>query len=169
MLECQGPTLPQSLLVEMKTSDNYTLALVLDQNDQLRNLMKTMSPPAIETVTIPVPDSESRKLRIKFYYPPELRKSEFIRFPLVLHVYSGPGSQLVTDKWRIDFNTYMASGLSYIVMEVDGYGSGGQGEEHETKIKNRLGELERLDQMTALRYINISNYCLFTDVFEPQG
>ena len=32
------------------------------------------------------------------------------------------------------------------------YGSGGQGEEHQTKIKNRLGELERLDQMTALKY-----------------
>ena len=58
---------------------------------------------------------------------------------------------MVTDRYRVDFNTYMASGLSYIVMEVDGYGSGGQGEEHETKIKNRLGELERLDQMTALR------------------
>ena len=64
--------------------------------------------------------------------------------------YSGPGSQLVLDKWKIDFNTYMSSGLSYIVMEVDGYGTGGQGEEHETIIKNRLGELETQDQLTAI-------------------
>ena len=35
--------------------------------------------------------------------------------------YSGPGSQLILDKWKVDFNTYMSSGLSYIVMEVDGY------------------------------------------------
>ena len=159
MLECQGPTLPQSFLVEMRAGagtagSNYSLALVLNSNDQLQNLMKTMSSPATETVRIPVPDSpDDRHLRVKFYYPPELRKSEFIPFPLVLHVYSGPGSQLVTDKYRVDFNTYLASGLSYIVMEVDGYGSGGQGEEHETKIKNRLGELERLDQMTALRSV----------------
>lgn len=135
---------------------HYNLALVLNQNDQLQNLMGTMSPPAIEMVTVPLPDSD-RQLRVKFYFPPELRKAEFIRFPLVLHVYSGPGSQLVTDKWRVDFNTYMSSGLSYIVMEVDGYGSGGQGEEHETKIKNRLGELERLDQMAALKCVPFFN------------
>ena len=58
---------------------------------------------------------------------------------------------MVLDKWKIDFNTYMASGLSYIVLEVDGYGTGGQGEEHEKKIKNKLGELETIDQLTALR------------------
>ena len=65
--------------------------------------------------------------------------------------YSGPGSQLILDKWKIDFNTYMSSGLSYVVLEVDGYGSGGQGEAHETIVKNRLGELEIQDQFTAIR------------------
>ena len=39
--------------------------------------------------------------------------------------YASPGSQLILDKWKVDFNTYMASGLSYVVMEVDGSGSGG--------------------------------------------
>ena len=39
--------------------------------------------------------------------------------------YASPGSQLILDKWKIDFNTYMSSGLSYVVMEVDGSGSGG--------------------------------------------
>ena len=65
--------------------------------------------------------------------------------------YSGPGSQLVLDKWKVDFNTYMSSGLSFVVLEVDGNGSGGQGEEHETIIKNRLGELETQDQMAAIQ------------------
>ena len=32
------------------------------------------------------------------------------------------------------------------------YGSGGQGEEHETKVKHRLGELEVIDQFYALEY-----------------
>jgi len=44
----------------------------------------------------------------------------------------------------------MASGLSYIVLEVDGYGTGGQGEEHQTKIKNKLGEYETADQLAAI-------------------
>ena len=44
----------------------------------------------------------------------------------------------------------MSSGLSYVVLEADGYGSGGMGEEHVTKIKNKLGELETQDQIAAL-------------------
>ena len=93
---------------ENDAEDNYSLALTLNPNAPLKNLMDTMSPPAIEIVTIPVdPHSaeNKRELRLKFYYPPEMRKAEFIRFPLVLHVYSGPGSQLVTDQWKVDFNT----------------------------------------------------------------
>jgi dipeptidyl aminopeptidase/acylaminoacyl peptidase len=65
--------------------------------------------------------------------------------------YSGPGSQLVLDDWKMDFNTYMASGLSYLVLEVDGSGSGGQGEEKVTEIKNKLGQLEVQDQLDAAK------------------
>jgi dipeptidyl aminopeptidase/acylaminoacyl peptidase len=65
--------------------------------------------------------------------------------------YSGPGSQLVLDEWKMDFNTYMASGLSYLVLEVDGSGSGGQGEEKVTEIKNKLGQLEVQDQLDATK------------------
>ena len=42
--------------------------------------------------------------------------------------YSGPGSQLVTSEWKFDFNTFLSSGLGYIVLEVDGAGSSGRGQ-----------------------------------------
>ena len=58
------------------------------------------------------------------------------------------------DDWKMDFNTYMASGLSYLVLEIDGSGSGGQGEEKVTEIKNKLGQLEVQDQLDATRYIS---------------
>ena len=34
----------------------------------------------------------------------------------------------MTSEWKFDFNTYLSSGLGYIVLEVDGAGSSGQGQ-----------------------------------------
>ena len=69
----------------MKDPNNFTVKTVLDENSELRDLIDQMSPPYSESFFIPVPNS-NRKLRAKMYYPPELRKSEFIKFPLILHV-----------------------------------------------------------------------------------
>ena len=92
---------------------------------------------------------QKKKKRSNFFFQ---FTHDFILTNLIFVLrYSGPGSQLILDKWKIDFNTYMSSGLSYVVLEVDGYGSGGQGEAHETIVKNRLGELEIQDQFTAIR------------------
>ncbi len=65
--------------------------MVLNANDGLRDLAAKMAFPKIEKVLIKVPkteddNSEERTLRAKFYLPPELRKDEFIEFPIVLHV-----------------------------------------------------------------------------------
>jgi len=70
---------------------------------------------------------------------------------LVFNRYAGPGSQLVVDEWKMDFNTFMASGLSYLVLEVDASGSGGQGEDQKVQIKNNLGQLEVQDQLDAAK------------------
>jgi len=153
VLECQGPDIPRTYLIDIKDTTNHTIKMTLNENNIVADLMSQMSAPKSEEFLIPVPNSD-RQLRAKFYYPPELRKDEFIKFPLILHVYSGPGSQLVLDRWKIDFNTYMSSGLSNIILEVDGYGTGGQGEEHESMIKDKLGELETADQLTALEHVS---------------
>jgi len=60
---------------------------------------------------------------------------------------------LVTDEWKMDFNTYLSSGLSYVVLEVDAGGSGGQGEKKMVEVKNKLGQVEVQDQIDAARYL----------------
>jgi len=67
--------------------------------------------------------------------------------------YSGPGSQLVVDEWRLDFNTYLSSGLSFVVLEIDGAGSSGQGQNKMMEVKNKLGQLEVQDQLDVTRLI----------------
>ena len=68
-----------------KDTTNHTIKMTLNENSVVADLMAQMSAPKSEEFLIPVPNSD-RQLRAKFYYPPELRKDEFIKFPLILHV-----------------------------------------------------------------------------------
>ena len=34
----------------------------------------------------------------------------------------------MTSEWKFDFNTFLSSGLGYVVLEADGAGSFGQGQ-----------------------------------------
>lgn len=65
--------------------------------------------------------------------------------------YGGPGSQLVVDRWKIGMNNVMSSGKSYIVLEIDGAGTGGQGEAKKMEVKYKLGQLEVQDQLDAIK------------------
>ena len=56
------------------------------------------------------------------------QKSTLIIYAAFVCSYSGPGSQLVTSQWKLDFNTFLSSGLGYVVLEVDGAGSSGRGQ-----------------------------------------
>lgn len=53
---------------------------------------------------------------MRLYLPPGLREDEITKYPTVVHVYSAPGTQLVTEKWRIDWNTYLAGTKDYVCM-----------------------------------------------------
>ena len=85
VLECQGPDIPRTYLIDIKDATNHTIKMTLNENNVVADLMSQMSAPKSEEFLIPVPNSD-RQLRAKFYYPPELRKDEFIKFPLILHV-----------------------------------------------------------------------------------
>lgn len=67
--------------------------------------------------------------------------------------YSGPGSQLVTDKWHIDWNTYLSGNKDYIVAQIDGRGSSGQGYRLLHEVYRRLGTVEVSDQLEVTEYL----------------
>lgn len=73
------------------------------------------------------------------------------KYPVVLNQYSGPGSQQVLDKWEIDWYHYLAE-QGYIVICVDGRGTGGRGKAFETTVYQQLGRYETQDQIAAARY-----------------
>eukprot|EP00094_Tigriopus_californicus_P011472 TCALIF_11077-PA protein Name:"Similar to DPP10 Inactive dipeptidyl peptidase 10 (Homo sapiens)" AED:0.12 eAED:0.12 QI:0/0.84/0.64/0.92/0.76/0.85/14/214/869 len=163
ILNCLGPDVPGVYLIPIESDlDNQTLSFgsnitLLDNNSQLIDLMSTMAYPKIEMLDIPNGKEDGGVLKAKMYLPLELDPELLIQYPLVLHVYSGPGSQLVTDDWKIDFNVFVATKLKYVVLEVDGSGSSGRGEALLSKVKHALGQNEVHDQIHALRHV-INNY-----------
>ena len=76
-----------------------------------------------------------------------------------MHQYSGPGSQQVTDSWSIGsmgngglFDYYLTQ-KGYIIVSVDGRGTGGRGAEFEKCTYLKIGDLESKDQVETALYL----------------
>lgn len=67
------------------------------------------------------------------------------KYPVLMYQYSGPGSQQVTDRFGVSWETYMAS-QGYVVVCVDGRGTGGRGAEFTKCTYLNLGVKEAKDQ-----------------------
>ena len=81
------------------------------------------------------------------------------KYPVVLFQYSGPGNQQVLNSWRTGsmgqggaFDYYMAQ-EGFIVVCVDGRGTGGRGADFEKATYLRLGDLESKDQVETALYM----------------
>lgn len=81
------------------------------------------------------------------------------KYPVIMHQYSGPGSQQVVNSWSAgsmgqggSFDHYLNS-LGFIVVTVDGRGTGGRGAEFEKCTYLNLGVLEARDQVETAQYL----------------
>lgn len=73
------------------------------------------------------------------------------RYPVIMSQYSGPGSQEVLNRWTLSWEDYFAS-RGYIIICMDGRGTGGRGAAFRTAVYRQLGKYETIDQLTAARY-----------------
>lgn len=74
------------------------------------------------------------------------------RYPVIMWQYSGPGSQEVDNRWRMDWDYYAAAERGFIVICVDGRGTGGQGAVFRDIVYKNLGHYETIDQLAAAEY-----------------
>lgn len=73
------------------------------------------------------------------------------KHPVVMFQYSGPGSQQVLNEWNIGWMTYYTT-RGYIIICVDGRGTGGRGRAFSDIVYKQLGHYETIDQINAARY-----------------
>lgn len=79
------------------------------------------------------------------------------KYPALMYQYSGPGSQEVKDSWGISWETYMAT-QGYVVVCVDGRGTGGRGEAFEKCTYLNIGVKEAKDQVETALYLGKQDY-----------
>lgn len=79
------------------------------------------------------------------------------KYPLLLYVYGGPGIQTVTNEWKVDWFYYLNS-LGYIVVSVDGRGTGSRGAEFKKCTYQNLGYYETIDQIETAKYFATQSY-----------
>ena len=79
------------------------------------------------------------------------------KYPVVMLQYSGPTSQRVLNNWRKRFG-YALADAGYLVVNVDGRGTGARGREWRNATYMQLGVKEAEDQISAAKYLKTLPY-----------
>lgn len=79
------------------------------------------------------------------------------KYPVLQIQYSGPNSQQVLDSWKIDWEYYLAT-KDYVVVCVDGRGTGARGVEFRKCTYQQLTLLETKDQVETAKYLARQSY-----------
>ena len=73
-------------------------------------------------------------------------------YPAILHVYGGPGRQMVRKAWRpAEERSFLDAG--YVLLQLDNRGACGRGKAFEIPIHRNLGVPELADQLVALSFL----------------
>ena len=90
--------------------------------------------------------------------PATLDSQPSTKLPVIMYQYSGPGSQEVLDSWRSGFygglvwESFLAQ-QGYVVVCVDGRGTGSRGAEFKNCTYMELGLRESTDQVETAKYL----------------
>ena len=130
---------------------NGELVKVLKTNEALRGRLAQFNLSEKEFFTIE--NAEGTPMNAWIIKPPDFNKKK--KYPVFMYVYGGPGSNTVSDSW--DGHTYMWHQLlaqqGYIVVSVDGRGTGNRGRDYKHSTYLQLGKYETEDQIAAAKYL----------------
>lgn len=83
--------------------------------------------------------------------------SESGQYPVLQVQYSGPASQMVLDRWKIDWEYWLAA-KGVLVVCVDGRGTGARGRDFRMQTYMQIGRKEAEDQVAVARYMQSLPY-----------
>ncbi|CAG7717855.1 unnamed protein product [Allacma fusca] len=156
--ECLGPGVP---IMTLHSAPSGRLLLILNNNSVLQEEVANMGMPLVRNLRVAL--SGGYHAPVRLYLPPGLRAEEEFKFPLVLHVDGSPGSQQVSEKFRLSWATYLTSQKNFIVAEVDGRGTGFQGESLRHAVARNLGNVEVRDHLEIMEFLKVNLTYVDTD------
>ncbi|CAK5273743.1 unnamed protein product [Mycena citricolor] len=146
LLSYNGPGIPTQSVIQANNSD---FEYILTTNERLANVTMEYEAPTRSFSTIEVDGFE---LNVREIRPPRMDDSGRTKYPVLFYVYGGPFSQMVDLSFqRGDWAEYLACGHSYVVVTVDGRGTGFKGRALRNPVKGNLGFWETKDQIEAAR------------------
>ncbi|MFP4557444.1 MAG: S9 family peptidase [Bacteroidales bacterium] len=126
---------------------------VLEDNAALKETLSDYNMPQKEFFTF----NTSEGVELNGYMIKPLNFDKDKQYPVMMYQYSGPGSQQVVDRYSVGWDEYLAS-EGYLVVCVDGRGTGGRGEEFKKMTYGQLGFYESIDQIEAGKYLQSLPY-----------
>ncbi len=99
-----------------------------------------------------IPQGEHGKICWRLWKPHDFDPKK--KYGLIVHTYGGPGSRMVRNTWgRGPLMATMLCQRGFLVLQADGRGTAGQGDDWLFSVKEKLGILEIDDQATAVKHI----------------
>ncbi|KAE8407327.1 putative dipeptidyl-aminopeptidase B [Aspergillus pseudonomiae] len=145
LLSYNGPSVPWQAIINTQ-GDEITFEKTIEENSRLASMVETFALPTevYQNVTI-----DGFTLQLVERRPPHFNPAK--KYPVVFQLYNGPTSQRVDRKFTIDFQSYIASNLGYIVVTLDARGTGYSGRKVRCAVRGNLGYYEAHDQITTAK------------------
>lgn len=152
LLSNNGPGIPSQKVISVPIS-RERFEMTIEENKELNELAtKTELPLEVyQTVNI-----DGFDLNLVERRPPHFDPKK--KYPVLFFLYNGPASQQVDRTFKVDFQSYVASNLGYIVVTLDGRGTGNIGRAARTIIRGNLGYWEAHDQIAAAKMWAAKSY-----------
>ncbi|KAF3919521.1 Seprase [Dactylellina cionopaga] len=144
LLSYNGPGIPWQKVIE--TDPKSTYSETIETNDGIKDLVSKYELPTKHYSTINI---DGYDLNVVERRPPHFNPK--LKYPVLFQVYGGPGSQQVSKDFKVDFQSYIAGALNYIVVTVDGRGTGFIGRKARVIVRGNLGKYEAHDQIEAAK------------------
>ncbi|MDX1671753.1 MAG: S9 family peptidase, partial [Balneolaceae bacterium] len=143
-----GPEIPPVFTLHRRNGEEVR---TLQSNSRLKKRLSRYNFPEKEYLTIELPQATLNAYMLK---PHDFDPSK--KYPVLVYVYGGPGSQTVTNRFdsgqRAMWHHYLTT-QGYIIFSVDNRGTGARGRAFEKQVYKKLGQLEVTDQIDAARYL----------------
>ncbi|QIW98184.1 hypothetical protein AMS68_003702 [Peltaster fructicola] len=146
LLSYKGPDIPWQAIRATPSNKDDPIDLTIEKNEALSELAQKTELPLKIYSTIEVDGFE---LNVVERRPPHFDDSGKTKYPVLFYLYNGPGYQTVDRTFTVDFQSYVASALGYIVVTVDARGTGYLGRKLRCATRGNLGYWEAHDQIAA--------------------
>ena len=143
-MSCNGPHVPQEYLFQAPNKKVATLVT----NAFLSNALNDKHLPKISNLDVKIAGGKY-DAKVRLYLPHDFNERK--KYPLLVNVYAGPNSQQVSDRFKLDWGTYLTTTEEVIYAVIDGRGSGYRGNDLLFEIYRNLGGPEVQDQIEVTK------------------